>query len=243
MPKTRDAFAFRNVIDYLDEFVVDYAADGRKIRLVPSFKPFAEMKDDYNVAEILNESGWGSNISTVGYRIAITLNLWFDGGNSTEGVRYGVAGLKNYQRLQRLRFLEEITDRHIGRLQEYVDRIFGVLLDNQNERLVNNGRRSRELLGAYKYMQTLLLTYEGALKLEVKNELSAQQETTRLQFGERLRQARQNKQLTLDDVARMLNITKVGVSQYERGMREPPLWTVRQMMGIFGISADWLFGA
>jgi transcriptional regulator with XRE-family HTH domain len=58
----------------------------------------------------------------------------------------------------------------------------------------------------------------------------------------RLKQLRLEKGLTLEQVAKELNTTKVTISRYENSAREPKSDTLRQLAHYFDVSIDYLLG-
>lgn len=60
--------------------------------------------------------------------------------------------------------------------------------------------------------------------------------------GERLRQARQAKNLTLKDVGKRLNLDPSAISKYEHGKRQPNIETLKRFADIYQISFESLVG-
>ena len=58
----------------------------------------------------------------------------------------------------------------------------------------------------------------------------------------RLRELRKEKGLTLEQMANDLNTTKVTLSRYENGTREPKSEMLSQLSDYFNVSIDYLFG-
>lgn len=58
----------------------------------------------------------------------------------------------------------------------------------------------------------------------------------------RLKELRKEKGYTLEQVANDLNTTKVTLSRYENGTREPKSDTLNQLSDYFNVSIDYLFG-
>lgn len=59
---------------------------------------------------------------------------------------------------------------------------------------------------------------------------------------DRLILARKSKNMKQKDVAKMLNITRSCYANYEQGVREPEIETLKKLCLIFDISADYLIG-
>jgi len=61
-------------------------------------------------------------------------------------------------------------------------------------------------------------------------------------LGKRLKQARKNKGLTQDYVAKILGTTYQTISNYERGIRDPDTDSLTRLANLYEISIDWLLG-
>lgn len=63
-----------------------------------------------------------------------------------------------------------------------------------------------------------------------------------MSFGERLRQLREEKKLTLRELEKEIGITYSSLGKYERNEREPDLDTLEKIANYFGVRVDWLLG-
>lgn len=61
-------------------------------------------------------------------------------------------------------------------------------------------------------------------------------------FGERLRQSRNDKNLTLRELENETGISFSALGKYERGEREPDFKTLEMLATYFGVMIDWLIG-
>lgn len=61
-------------------------------------------------------------------------------------------------------------------------------------------------------------------------------------IGERLRKLRTDKDLTLEQAARLMNLTFSILSMYERGERTPPIDKLRLLAQFYGVSVAYLIG-
>lgn len=61
-------------------------------------------------------------------------------------------------------------------------------------------------------------------------------------FGERLRQLRQARGMTQQELAQKLNLTKASVSAYETSGKYPSVEVLRELAVLFNVSADYLLG-
>ena len=62
-------------------------------------------------------------------------------------------------------------------------------------------------------------------------------------IGSRVRELRKAKGLTQQDLADMINVTKVSVCCYEKGTRLPSLETLVDLSEVFKVSIDYLLGS
>lgn len=63
-----------------------------------------------------------------------------------------------------------------------------------------------------------------------------------MNLGRRIRKLRTYKELTQEELGKLLNKTKNNISQYETDKRSPDPETIRQLADIFNCSVDYLFG-
>jgi transcriptional regulator with XRE-family HTH domain len=61
-------------------------------------------------------------------------------------------------------------------------------------------------------------------------------------FGERLKQAREAKGYTQEDIARVIHKDRFAVSRYESGKHEPGATIACKLARYLGVSSDWLVG-
>lgn len=63
-----------------------------------------------------------------------------------------------------------------------------------------------------------------------------------IDFGNRLRKLRANKNITQQSLAERLDVTKSVISAYENSVRYPSYDILIKISGIFGVSTDYLLG-
>lgn len=61
-------------------------------------------------------------------------------------------------------------------------------------------------------------------------------------FSERLRKLREEHGMLQRELADKLNLSRVTITQYERGKRSPEWDTLRKIADLFGVSVDYLLG-
>lgn len=62
-------------------------------------------------------------------------------------------------------------------------------------------------------------------------------------FGERLRELRIEKNLTLDELKDRLNTTKATLSRYENSLRDPKIDFANKVATYFNVSLDYMLGS
>lgn len=61
--------------------------------------------------------------------------------------------------------------------------------------------------------------------------------------GDRLRTLRKSKNMSQDDLANIVGVSKSSISCYEKETRTPSLETMIDFMTIFGVTSDYLIGS
>lgn len=61
-------------------------------------------------------------------------------------------------------------------------------------------------------------------------------------FGYRLRELRESKNMTQAQVARRLNLSKTTISGYENNIKTPSLDVLVKLSILYGVSADYILG-
>lgn len=61
-------------------------------------------------------------------------------------------------------------------------------------------------------------------------------------FGIRLNKLRKERDLSLEDVAKIIGVTKATVSKYEKGINEPGMRVAIKLADYLKVSLDWLIG-
>ena len=63
-----------------------------------------------------------------------------------------------------------------------------------------------------------------------------------IQFKERLKELRKEKQLSQADLAKELQVSQRSISSWETGFRQPDFETLEQLAKYFGVTTDYLLG-
>ena len=61
-------------------------------------------------------------------------------------------------------------------------------------------------------------------------------------YSNRIRELREAKSLSQDQLAEKLNVTKQAISKYERGVRKPSVPMLEALCDFFNVSSDYLLG-
>jgi len=61
-------------------------------------------------------------------------------------------------------------------------------------------------------------------------------------LGYRLKQLRKDKNMSQEELGKLLGVTKVSISGYEKGTRVPSMEILIQILEVFNISADYILG-
>lgn len=61
-------------------------------------------------------------------------------------------------------------------------------------------------------------------------------------FGERLKLIRLEKKLSLEELGKIIGVSKTTLSKYERGMREPKITIINNLAEYFEVPVEWLIG-
>lgn len=63
-----------------------------------------------------------------------------------------------------------------------------------------------------------------------------------MEFGDRIAHLRNNKNLTQNDLADKVGISRASLSHYEKNRREPDYDTLKKLADFFNVSTDFILG-
>lgn len=63
-----------------------------------------------------------------------------------------------------------------------------------------------------------------------------------MQYNKKLRQLREDNDLTQTKIAKLLNVSQITYSQYERGVRGLPIEHLKTLCLYYGIKSDYILG-
>ena len=61
-------------------------------------------------------------------------------------------------------------------------------------------------------------------------------------LGNRLKELRNKNQMTQEELGKLVNVTKVSICCYEKGIRTPSLETLDDLSQVFGVDANYFLG-
>ena len=61
-------------------------------------------------------------------------------------------------------------------------------------------------------------------------------------LSKRIKELRKERNLTQEELGKLINVTKVSICCYEKGTRLPSLETLIDLSQVFGVSVDYLLG-
>ena len=61
-------------------------------------------------------------------------------------------------------------------------------------------------------------------------------------LAERLKELRENKDLSQSELAEVMHISQSSISEYENGNQQPPLAMLTQLADFFNVNVDYLLG-
>lgn len=233
--KTRDAFAFGKLAVDLEDAIGEFS--------IPEFKiePVGDEDDDddeqaaeFKAFEIISD--WLDDSMEKTYEFPPYRGFW----------RVQVILKKSKAEAKRLQFILDCLDSHIARLRKYLLIVSKKIarsqeLDDKDFWKWRQGRASF-LLWRYEWIKDVLDNYGRHIDGYIESQKENLQHQFKKEFAERLRTARRKKNISQSAVASQLNITTGAYSNYERGLRDLPMFTIYRLTEILNISADYLFG-
>lgn len=61
-------------------------------------------------------------------------------------------------------------------------------------------------------------------------------------LGEQLKKERKNKEMTQEEIANKINISRASYAYYEAGKKQPNLDTLKKLADLYKVSVDYLIG-
>lgn len=241
MPKTKDAFAFEKIADELAKFsrVPEDGFDGHGY--LPTYTERFDTSEDGRENYLVSLDGLIEDI-LLGYLMRGETKIKSDEIFSEFEQQHSDLKLCN-ERIARAKKIVGWFDKHIVRLQKYEKKLFdSILRVGLTADLKSKGNRVKKLIFDYDWLIRLFAGYELILQKDRAKLRSVVNDLYRKEFGNRLRQARVAKKMTVEDVAAKINLTRVGYGYYELGQRDPSPGAIYILAKMFDVSADWLLG-
>lgn len=63
-----------------------------------------------------------------------------------------------------------------------------------------------------------------------------------MKYYQKLKELREDRDLTQQDIAEMLYVKQSAISSYERGLRALPIDTLETLCRFYGVSSDYILG-
>lgn len=63
-----------------------------------------------------------------------------------------------------------------------------------------------------------------------------------MKFGDRLKKRREDKELTQQQLGKLINVSDATINRYERDLREPGIETIKLLSRVLDCSTDYLLG-
>lgn len=238
MPKTEDAFAFRDF-------------DEKRILELTSFSDSqSRWKKIYN--DWVDSAFEEGNLIPLEYctfddsaflaYLASRLNVLIEAteyGQADKIIKYFkvcVDDLKEYSRQ---------IERHQKRLDKLHTLINERFLADEKMPARSVRRKLRRIKALEENYAEIIQSLQRLIKgLEepLKNAVDGLKTQYRTTFSKRLRDARAAAKLSQTQLADRLGMTQGGYTQYENDVREPSLATLAKISKILGVSTDWLLG-
>ena len=144
---------------------------------------------------------------------------------------------KDYDEAERTREELRGNERLIKRIERHCRR-----LDKLSKFEVKNKSRLEKLESRYQEISDVITDYQSALLNHFPTVIAQVSKEFSRDFGKRLRRARRFKDISQDEISRDIALSQITISGYERGTREPTLYTLSRLAKKLGVSADYLLG-
>ena len=171
-------------------------------------------------------------------------SMWRYYSRNLSHISHATKNLIDYaEKLYLIKRTESRITRHMIRLKTYSQKILDcILTDGMTDTIKSKSMRLKLLISRYGEILDHFNFEKETLDNLADEKLHELQIDCRRIFGERLRQSRRERKISMDEMAMMLGISRVGYGYYELGQREIPLTTICRLAVILDEPLDWLFG-
>lgn len=222
MPKTQNAFALKELWLTVKELWLNFRTDEDTFR---SSFGFIEYFNELRKATAGVEQNFSRRFyaveNVIGKILKYSLPKTFESYDAAERTR------------EQLRGAESLIKR-IGR--------HGNRLRRLSRFEVKNKSRLEELISRYQDISDVIKSYHLGLQKYQPFILAQVTKEFSKEFGKRLRRARRVKDISQDQISKDMALSQITISGYERGTREPTLYTLFRLVKELGVSADYLLG-
>lgn len=115
-----------------------------------------------------------------------------------------------------------------------------VIKEGLTDELQKRGQELQKQKDAYNYLKEVFESFEENLNEDLKSFETNYQAEFRKFFGERLRQARKAKQMTLEELAATIGIKRTTANLYELGCSDPSSFTLYRICEVLKVSPNFL---
>lgn len=256
MPKTRDAFAFREIAKMLTsrKIISDYA-DFDCYFLNDWHIPIYNFKSHFHTGYI----ECSDSVSRVIYRVAESITQKITQCDVLKKIREQTVNLESpnfYEvkfNVKQLQATSKVFELEIDRIDKHIARLYrlqeNIIKKFANDEAADNFvvkkirlqiKRIKNLISYYDEIESNFKEILNLILSFKKTAMSTLENLFAKEFGERIRAVRIQEKLKQADVANALEIPLPTYSAYERGIREPPLYVIHRLANLLNISADYL---
>jgi len=148
---------------------------------------------------------------------------------------------ENSKRLPSLKRTENLLNRHIQRLYRYLQRLTATkkLTAEQVETQI---KKAYNVIGYYQQFGDAISAIIRIIETDSKDAEKIADEIQNKAFGQRLKQARGEKGLSIRQLAAEVGLSYVVISNYETGKKSPNLKNLKKLITCLDVDAAWLIG-
>lgn len=239
--KTRDAFALEKLVDEIACLSPGYPDFDDGHGYLPTYAERVDESEDSYAAYFGSRDGQVEEI-LLGYLIRGENKIESDDSFSDFERQRGKLE-RDKKIIARAQKIIEWIGKHVSRLQQYEKKLLdSILKSGLTDDLKGKGNRVKRIIADYNWLIELFAGYEIILQKDRELLSKVVGRLYRKEFGGRLRQARIAKNMTLEDVANKINLTRNAYGYYELGQRDPSPGAIYIFAKMFDVSADWLLG-
>lgn len=155
--------------------------------------------------------------------------------------------------LARMNEISNLVERHIKRLEKLLMRKLSEIAFGPNKTaqydyfyddppLRERATEIKSFIVWYKELLNVIRSQSDSIEKQLPEIRKKLRRTFNEDFGTRLKQARDKKKYSAQFVSKLMNISPSAYSNYECGLREPPLYLLVKLSTLLEVRLDWLLG-